>query len=344
MASESPPARRRDSAIDLLRAASILYVVGYWHLLGYVDGPDGYKNTLTIRLTLVILALFMMLSGHLIAYAPITSASALWSFLKRRFVRIVPPYLLALVLFHAIGLTTNEQLTNGLFLISSFTIDPPITLWFVSILVVFYVIAPVLQYLASLVAHPAQRWRLNRLAIVLLVSLLSVFVGLQLQDFMDQRLFLYFPPFLAGLLLVAPRPGSPASATEIILLVLATLGSIVYSFPHHSGVDSIFNTLPLAVFAPLMIIQITRLLYRGEGSLAAIAIISSASYFMYLFHRPVFELLRAGPFPTQPHWQIAYLLLIGMPMVIGLSWQGQKFYDRAVNRLLPSSRTTEARG
>lgn len=256
--------------------------------------------------------------------------SALRRYYERRLVRIVPPYLLAVLLFHTIGLTTDEQLISGFFLVSSFTLDPPVTLWFVSILVIFYLIAPILQYLASIISLPPQRWRLNRVTVVLLFRILAVILGLQLQDFMDQLVFLYFPPFLAGLLLVDPWPGPPASAKEITLLVLASVGSVVFSFPHHSGVDSIFNTLPLAVFAPLLIIRITRLLYRGERSIAAISIVSSAGYFMYLFHRPVFELIKAGPFPARPHWQIAYLLLIGMPVVI--------------DRLLPGSRKLRAKG
>jgi len=48
-------AAERNGAIDLLRALSILYIVGFWHLLGYAPSVSGYKNALTHRLTVVVL-------------------------------------------------------------------------------------------------------------------------------------------------------------------------------------------------------------------------------------------------------------------------------------------------
>jgi hypothetical protein len=45
---------RRNGSIDLLRGGGILYIVAYWHLLGYVDGIHGYKNAFSYRLTVVL--------------------------------------------------------------------------------------------------------------------------------------------------------------------------------------------------------------------------------------------------------------------------------------------------
>lgn len=87
----SPAPRRRDQAIDLMRATCILWIVGFWHLLGYAPSIDGYKNDLTYRLTVVVLGLFVFISGHLIGRARITNAAEVWRFYRRRMIRIYPP-------------------------------------------------------------------------------------------------------------------------------------------------------------------------------------------------------------------------------------------------------------
>jgi hypothetical protein len=58
-------------AIDLLRGGCILYIVAFWHLLGYIDGIDGYKNDLAYRLTIVVLGLFTLISGVLAGRMPL---------------------------------------------------------------------------------------------------------------------------------------------------------------------------------------------------------------------------------------------------------------------------------
>ena len=50
---------QRNIGIDLLRAGSMLYIVGFWHLLEYTRAID-YQNDLTHRLTWIALA-----AGHL---------------------------------------------------------------------------------------------------------------------------------------------------------------------------------------------------------------------------------------------------------------------------------------
>jgi hypothetical protein len=38
---------RPNRAIGLMRGDCILYIEVFWHLLGYIDGIDVYKNALT---------------------------------------------------------------------------------------------------------------------------------------------------------------------------------------------------------------------------------------------------------------------------------------------------------
>ena len=52
----SQPPSARNSVIDLLRAACVLYIVGFWHLMTYTEAFPGYHNGVTTRLTVAVLA------------------------------------------------------------------------------------------------------------------------------------------------------------------------------------------------------------------------------------------------------------------------------------------------
>lgn len=85
--------------IDLLRGLSALYIVGFWHLMNYTAQFRGYANELTHRTTVVVLGLFVFLSGHLLAQSRLAPGLAgLKRFLTRRLLRIYPLYLAALIL------------------------------------------------------------------------------------------------------------------------------------------------------------------------------------------------------------------------------------------------------
>jgi hypothetical protein len=61
--------------------------------------------------------------------------------------------------------------------------------------------------------------------------------------------------------------------------------------------------------------------------------ISSAAYVMYLAHRPILEGATAAFFPADSLAQLAYLLLVCMPLIICFSWAIQRGYDAALPSL-----------
>ena len=53
--------------INLIRALSIMYIIGFWHLFNYTDAFFSYKNVITIRLTYIVLGVFYSaISGYFI--------------------------------------------------------------------------------------------------------------------------------------------------------------------------------------------------------------------------------------------------------------------------------------
>jgi hypothetical protein len=59
-----------------------------------------------------------------------------------------------------------------------------------------------------------------------------------------------------------------------------------------------------------------------------IMLISYSTWCMYLFHRPIYKLLIHIYFPEILIWQVLYLLIIGLPIIITISYFIQSTYDR----------------
>jgi hypothetical protein len=77
--------------MDLLRGGSMISIVGFWHLLGYVDGIDGYKNAVTHPLTIAVLGLFTLMAGCLAGRREVRGGADLLCSYRDRAMRILPP-------------------------------------------------------------------------------------------------------------------------------------------------------------------------------------------------------------------------------------------------------------
>jgi peptidoglycan/LPS O-acetylase OafA/YrhL len=331
------PIKPRNQAIDLLRALCILYIVGFWHLLGYVPTIDGYKNEVTYRLTVVVLGLFVFISGQLIAGAGIHNGADVLSFYRRRLIRLYPPYLLALLLFVPCGLLKAGQFPAAALLVSSFSMDPPRTLWYISMIVVFYLLAPFLLLLLGRLQRNRIGWRADRLLVGAMLIGITVLFGKILDGVVDARLFLYFPCFVVGLLLTPPPPERRLPARTLGSLSIAVLLAVLFSLHHSAPIEESLHAIPLAIFGPLLVFLVAGRWTRNLRLPPLVRLISFASFFMYLFHRPIFWLFTSAPFPGAARPQLAVLLLAALPLIVVVSWQGQLLYDRVVLALGPSS-------
>jgi peptidoglycan/LPS O-acetylase OafA/YrhL len=119
---------QKSTTIDFLPAASVLYIVGFWHALGYTTAVPGYPNAITHRVTVVILGLFVFLSGFLLANKDVSSFESIVTFYKRRLFRIWPLYILSLIVFVLSGLTSSKTALLSAVGISMFYGEQPMTL------------------------------------------------------------------------------------------------------------------------------------------------------------------------------------------------------------------------
>jgi len=153
--------------IDLLRIISILIVVIAIHIpLSYAYNfyieLDQYGVFLVNNVGIyVAMGSFVFVSGFGLYLNPnnrnLNSSKKIFSFLKKRFIRIFPLYWIAIILFlFFVGYLTMDPLYLmyhffGLQIIVAPYFGPPmLTLWFIGIIVVYYLIFVILNSLGSI--------------------------------------------------------------------------------------------------------------------------------------------------------------------------------------------------
>lgn len=296
--------------IDLLRGLSALYIVGFWHLMNYTAQFRGYANELTHRTTVVVLGLFMFLSGHLLAHSRLAPGLAgLKRFLTRRLLRIYPLYLAALALFVALNMTGARTALKAALALSPLWGPPPQTLWFIATLLLFYLIAPILIRVA--------KERARSIALSAALAMLFALTVVLLPG-ADPRLAIYFPAFALGIHCARNAP------PRWPVLWFGLPAALALSFAGSAPAEQNLFCVPLACIAPLAIYMLTRRFAANFPRIWLVEAISYASYAMYLFHRPIYQ--RVAFFADGP-LGLAALILLGLPATLIASWLIQKAYD-----------------
>lgn len=322
----------------MLRGICVLYIVGFWHLMNYTSLFRGYSNLLTLRLTVIVLGLFIFLSGYLLNTRGMEPGlQGLKNFYIKRFLRIFPLYLLAIVWFFLFHLSDGTTLLKAGLLISMFYGPPPPTLWFITMIMVFYIIAPLL------ISSSRQGLRFWLTA----GAMFAVMAGISLiSPSNDPRILIYFPAFVGGVYVATLRLAYPRAlfAVTVAGFALAVALSLsVENFPEHS-----YFSIPLACFAPMLIFLLSAGCERHLPRLKFFSLISFAGFAMYLFHRPIYLFMKwlylRLPAVVDADLQIMlYLFLVCLPLVTLISWLIQHGYDRTVAYLLVRVGQSESR-
>lgn len=89
----------RNLQIDIVRVLSVLYIVGFWHLIGYMN-PEICRiltNTYTSNIVNSVLGTFMFVSGFCLAKYRFTTWHDAWSFYKKRLSRFYILFFISIV-------------------------------------------------------------------------------------------------------------------------------------------------------------------------------------------------------------------------------------------------------
>lgn len=323
--SEPSRARPQELSIDWLRSIAMLYIVGYWHLFEYGAPSLSPEGPIRHRVALVCLGLFILVSGYLAglgfsSQGPLAPGwPAVHRFYRRRLLRIYPLFLLAVLLFHGLGLVDRRSAYKAAVLVSVFAKPAPQTLWFVCVLMILYIATPLF------VATSRSTVRLVSLTALLIVVL--ALYGL-LTKALDVRLVMYLPVFAVG---IGLSRRTPSGQVLTRWAGAAFLASIFLSwFASLPGAAARLIDVPLLTTGALFVFALLR---TQEPRLRASRIISLLSYggfCAYLFHRPIMEVTRTWYFPQEAPMQTLYLVFVCLPLCLVAGWLLQRSYDAAL--------------
>ena len=294
----------------------MLYIVGYWHLFTYTDAFPQYKNSFTLEFFQIVLGLFVIISGFLIGCSTTKSASLI-HFYKNRLIRIYPLYVLAVILFYIYGL--NDVLTSikSLIFLSMYIRPAPLTLWFITMLMLFYIATP---FIVKLVEYPVKYFLLVILIFMITIALNTTFRTV------DYRILLYFPCYCIGL--HCAQNGLKTRFVNIYTALLLFGLWLIFSFIEINSwtLNKLKDTL-IILSCSYLFFTICYLNEHKFRRFKIISFLSYCSYSMYLFHRPIYITLKALYFPIGAQFQILYLMTAGLVTVALISWGLQKLYD-----------------
>jgi len=304
-------------SVTYLRAFSMLYIVGFWHLLDYVEA--GQSSVFMVYFTDVILALFVFVSGFLVGRKSRRQPGA-GAFYKNRLLRIYPLYALAVAVFYLCGINGGWVLAKALVGISMYYQPAPLTLWFITMLLLFYLVTPALM--AQVNNLPAYLSLTGALFGATLVTKV-------LTNTVDLRLLLYFPCFCLGVFCV--NHGLRNRLINLKIALPGLLTSLVLAWASFDRFDietlNLLKRIPLVTLGAYLIFYVAANNEQRFRENFFVSLLAYSSFAMYLFHRPILNGVRAVWFPETEWLQVLYLASIGLCLVVLVSWSLQKLYD-----------------
>lgn len=315
------PEENRLAHIDLLRACGVLYVVGFWHLLNYTSVFPDYSGPISVRITLVILGVFVLISGLLLGASEVDfSIRSGARFIAKRILRIYPLFIIALIWYWACGLIDGPVFWKSAAVGSMIFGPAPMTLWFVVMLIMFYV--------GAIILIPSLRFRYGYLVSSVLLFGVALIMHFSLPHG-DLRVALYFPAFALGVYL--SKRIKFIERRRIISVMALTALAVVFSLVDNDP-GNCLTSIPLVATGALLAVVCCSRIKSPIPRSKIIRFISSASYVMYLLHPPLFTQLKELYFPVCPEGQLAYLLFFCLPFITIFSWLIQCAYDHVLRR------------
>lgn len=298
---------QRNIAFDIARALCVIWIVAFWHYRDFVDN-ETFNNLVKITLhgeylTSGVLSCFMFMSGFFLKKYKFNSFQDIKRFAYKRFWRfyILLFFAACLMLLPKLQILKFITLLTGL---SVFLHDQPATLWFFGDLIFFYCLTPFLLW------NNCSKWK----SIAKSLSIWFIFLILYITFDINLRVLMYFPFYVAGLLINNSTISHLDSWKGYISSSIAVL--ICFELP-----QDIYPLYQIAV--TLAIICIGYILEKSPSIVIKFfSYISYGSMCVYLYHK-----FLMGFVATRLHLTgggMTYLFIIALFI---LGYYIQKYYD-----------------
>lgn len=321
--------KTRVEFFDCTRALCMFYIVGIWHMLsGYVKGDINVVTPFTQGVTYGVLACFSMISGYFLGKKPIESFSEAVAFYKKRLLRIYPLFFiscLSLLMMHYVVhidfISSFKQFVLTIFGLSCFFSPAPSTVWFISMLLLFYALTPLIN---------RQKSVLRKIICVVLITAVFEVINLTVGN-VDSRVWMYWPFYCLGLILgsrveIKNRFNLLVLLSSFILFVCTVL--LMTKVSDITAVNYVVAYIMMTAFI-VFICEVGMICEKISFLCRILKAISYGSMAAYLFHRQLFGFIKmlTGEFPIA----VAYLIVLPVTFVI-MYWV-QLIYDKIVKKL-----------
>ena len=309
----------RNSTIDIARGLAMLYIIAFWHLSGYsevfiVPYGEFLKNA--------SLGLFMFVSGYLLgAKYKIHSVKDAWQFITKRLLRLYPLYALSLFLFWLHSAISTKTLVCSLLGISSFFPPQPPTLWFVSMLLVFYV---VFVFLSG-------RKTQHKIIISALLYV-CLFLLYYSNKAIDHRILYYFPCFFIGMI-VSDHPLSKWKKGWFFVVSLCIFLLGVWLIDSRTISVFVLMRGVISLTGGFLFIFLAYWLSASQVIAKVFIPLSYASMAAYMFHRQIISFIRFIYWPEPSMWRVIFLYFVCIPVVLVAGYVIQFCYDKLIKKL-----------
>lgn len=320
------PSQNRDFRLDIARALCMCYIIAALHLTQYLGVEHYIYETFVGRLvTFACLGLFTFMSGYLIGsrYDFERPEIKVLTFYKKRIIRFYPLFFVATLLLYLIGFNSLRSSAFGLLGLAPFVADQPKTLWYISMLMILYLLTP-------LINRKDLKWKIG-----ISLVLVALFTGLKLWLPIDTRfifnLFFYCLGLIAANVNIKylKETEHPQWGIHIGIMALFAVTTILTN-RWMQNTPAMLLAAAIGVFA-LFSLSCTLEKITWKPFRQLMGFVSYASMVCYLFHRFFYWAGLSLYAPTDN--AVKTLYLIGL-FIIGLivSYFIQKAYDRIVNR------------
>ena len=321
--------------VDILRVIAILAIVA-GHIQFHTPGCENSSIVGMIELLFAVcgLSLFFFLSGYslMIKKPEFSRFNELKSYSVRRVARIYPLYWLALLITLVIQPDAYDELTTLQKVIDISGLQilfPDPIVWFVSAIVVFYILFPLFILFARMINRP------YRMSIFL--AALTIFIILATARIasvsIDDRVFIYYWFFVSGVIL--GRETSISSiriSTRMMAAVLAGIGCLavyilarnmmmVHLEPMWEPISSLPKYVAMSVVGVIGILLAIQFTNSFKGCLTKsmyqlVERLAHSTYSIYLFHSYFLSIAAIIATELSPVLVPYSVIAVGIPLAI----------------------------
>lgn len=316
----------RIAVLDYIRAFCMLYIIGVWHLNNYLP-PTLHFSSGVYRtfeaITVAILSTFTFLSGYLLRKYEFNTATDIWYFYKKRILRFWPLFFVSSMTLYLMHWMNTKQLLLGITGLTMFSPPPAKTLWYISMLMFFYAITPLV------------RWKKKKGDIDLssLFAPLVVFFSLLLFCLLgaaDNRLVVYSPVYLIGLL---SKDLSLNRRQWTLLFTISFVICVVLSAIFHNMY--LIRNICISLTGCLCLVSGAFIIVSKLRPTRLVVFLVYGSMTAYLFHRQIFGVVLyfLGNNESGESFLPLWLAIITLIILFFAAWVLQYIYDYLLKKI-----------